>query len=750
MSNRYVTKEKHRRIQKKRSRVIMILLSSMVSVFFLITIVKVLLIETTNQVQGHDLNAIAQQSYLDQNEIESERGMITTSDGQNLAVNMTTYDMYAVLDNTRTDFNGEPDYVADVDKTATALLAVLNLSSDAEATALFTEQLSKGEGQVEFSTYGKDLSLETKKEIEALNLPGIEFTDKKVRYYPYGDFASYILGYYKPDENGNPGGEIGVEAALNGYLMGENGSTSSVTDANRIPITDDQNSYIAKNDGVNVELTIDSQIQGDIQTAMNKNYADEEYELALTVAMDTSTGGILGAYALPSFDPNERNTSLWNNPFSNYCYEPGSTIKTLLVATAIEEGVWNPNQTFESGTRHKEEWGDDLEGNPYYISDWLYNDQGISWGTLTWDVGYYYSSNVAMTLILDAVGNDVYSQYMKEVFEFGTPVNEGVLEYDMQACDYSPQFPLDYANTSFGQGMTANVLQMLRAYSIISNDGVMLTPHIVKSMTDPSTGEVIHSEDKLETKEKLSKSTTDEVLDLMHNVVYYKPTNEHANDVSYWGGSYEYGEATSVDIGGKTGTAQIANDGTYAGTTDYEHLLYSYVEMIPAQDPQVLLYTIVVSPEKRPTDYMAPAIGEITTNIYSYISVENGTVEIDTTDNNRYQIYDYKGSDMAEIQTTLKESDMRVLTIGEGDIVDQYPDKKQIISKDQLVVLRGSGTYDYKTLVSKSYSDAYAICQAMDWQCTFTGTGNVAKITEVSKNNYQVELQVPSSVDVNI
>lgn len=736
-----VTAEKYRKLQKKRSKVVMFFITTFFAIIFLISFGRVVYIEVFHQINGKNLVDTAEKMYEEKRNIQSKRGTITTSDGQAVAVNLNTYDMYAILDKNRIDY-GEPNFVSDPDGTAKAIDPIV-CKGDTKCEDVILSQLKSDSLEVQFGIYGKDLSLEQKEDIEALKLPGIEFNENSVRYYPYGDFASYIIGYYLQDENGNDTGKMGVESALNGYLSGEDGTTTALTDYHNIPLTDTQASYIAKSDGSDVELTIDSQIQNYIQEAMDKYYKKIKSDLAFTVVMDANDGSILGAYALPSFNPNTRDISVWYNPFT-FCYEPGSTIKTMLVSTAIQEGVWTPDKTYQSGRRHKDEWGDDSKGNPYYISDWLQNDLGYNWGKLTWKIGYYYSSNVAMTYILDAVTNDVYKDYMTNVFEFGQPVNEVVLNNTKETCTYNPQYDLDYANTAFGQGMTANALQMLRAYSIVANDGVMLTPHIVKQIQDPKTKEIIYSDDSLKQVEKLPKTTTDQMVELLNGVIDYR----QGTDTTYWGGGYEYGEGTDIKIGGKTGTAQIAVDGSYSGTTDYQNLLYSFMGLVPYKDPQFLIYTVVMSPESYPVPNMAKSVDQIINNTYSYMSSSNDKIDFSKMDNNRYQLEDYQGQDISTVATKLKKDGMKVITIGDGKINNQYPDKKQIISKNQTIVLHADGTYDSKTMVGLSFMDSYAICQAMDWQCSYSGNGNVAKVESTEQNYYNITLQPPNGVTV--
>ncbi len=748
---KYVTKDKNRRIYKKRSKVMGFFILGFFSFLILITTINVLFIEAFQLRNGVDLKAYAEDMYTQVVEEKAQRGNIYASNGEQLAINISSFDMYAVLDNTAVDYDGDPAHVVDADETAKELLDALDLTSDQTASDLFYTQLNNEEvanskyGQVEFGSYGRSLSIDQKETIEALELPGIKFKTNSERYYPYGDFASYVVGYTRKNENEIVEGELGVEQFLDGYLQGHDAVKYGEFDGNKIALNDDQVNLIEKTDGSNVTLTIDTNVQGFIQSAMDQYYPKEsDFDLAYTIVMDVNNGDILGAYALPSFNPNVKDVSYWVDPFNSYCFEPGSTVKALLVSTAMENGVWDPDKTYESGAIHKDEWGKDADGQDIKIADVNYNVSGTTWGTLTWTQGFFLSSNVGMVNILNAVGNDAWEDSFTNRFELGKSVSSEL--YSTSSCDFSPTYDLEYATSTFGQGVTANALQMLRAYSVIANNGVMVQPHFIETMANPATGEIhYNAEDDtyLQPEQKMEEENADAMLELMQMVAY---DTQDGNEPADFGRSGTlYGEKTKTRIAMKTGTSEIS---TADGYQDLSVASYINSTMIaaPADDPQILVYTVSVNGKTPFTDYAVNSNAEIIDNTIKYLNSRNAEIAQSEIDANTVYVDDYSGQDADEVRANLEEQDLNVIQIGSGSIVSQYPSSAQEISKNQVIVLKADGTYNYEDLKSKTYNEAYSICYAQIWDCNFDGLGIVSKVEKVSDTEYTLTMEEPTKI----
>lgn len=749
------TKFKKRKIKnvKKISKTSFKILIGGTAVFLLI-IGRVIFFQIGHQtLNGVNLNEFAAEQYKREETLEAQRGTIYDSKGKPLAQNIKIYEITVHLSGNEVYDPQNATYIDDnienPKEDANKIIEILGYENDQKAKELITSQINldpKKYSQVKLGIYGNEITQEQKEELEKSNIKGLTFDEKTKRFYPYDTFASYILGYVKEEEvnsgatygndttETNMVGELGIEKTLDSYLRGEDGTVVSSKDNKGVPQKTTQTKE--KTDGANVYLTLDSIIQMFISEYMQKGLSGYNYDRATTVVMDAHSGEVLGAESYPNFDPNKKNVTEYTDPF-NTCIEPGSTIKTFLVSTAIEEGKWKDDNTVVSGKRSNPRWG---EGNT--IADWLYNETKETWGTITWKEGFYFSSNVTMTYILDAVGYDTWKDYAKNKFEFGKEVDTELKQID--TCDFSPKYDFETATTTFGQGMTANPLELLRYYSIYANEGKMITPHFVKSINDSENGEEIYNgmadhpqswseEDADITVDKktgqykrqvISPKTADKTLDLLHGAMNY-----NAGGNFYATGS-GYGEATKYDIAGKTGTSQIAIDGSY----DNNSGLYSAMILAPADDPQIIMYTSILNPQDSyPNPHMTVYIEGIIDNTLNYLTSSNvnKTYSYET----KYEITeDYIGKTDKE----LKKINQKYKKIGSGKVIAQYPQKETQMSKNGIVYLVGE---DYKTsdFIGKNIDEGLEYCTALNFVCEVKGSGNkIKKVTsaDVEKKYY--------------
>ncbi|MEB3054329.1 penicillin-binding transpeptidase domain-containing protein, partial [Bacillus pseudomycoides] len=292
---------------------------------FLLLLARFFYIQATGTVHGQDLKKLAQDKHNKNGVLEANRGTIYDQNGHVLAQDANSYKIVAKL-------KGEKP-VKDKEDAAKKIAGVLGTGED-EILAT----LNKDKSQVEFGALGKNLTKEKKEQLESLEIPGISFVTEKARVYPNGDFASYVLGYAKPDDKGIAEGKFGLEESLDKYLRASNGSVAYTGDRNGVSLDGGKQNVKPPKNGENVYLTIDQRIQGFLEDAMKA--ADQHYEPSMLIGLvaDPKTGKILGMSSRPSYDPNKGDIQYYfNDPIAN-AYEPGSTMKIFTLAAAINEG----------------------------------------------------------------------------------------------------------------------------------------------------------------------------------------------------------------------------------------------------------------------------------------------------------------------------------------------------------------------------------------------------------------------------
>ncbi len=726
---------KYLKTLKKSGKKNLMALTTMFGVLFMLSLIFVIKLEVTHTKNGNNLADYAQNNYTETTSVESTRGTIFDTNGEALAINLEVYDLAAItsktfecnIDNTFQNCALQADQTDEVSK---AMAEALNLDADGQAyiKSRLDYGISNGKYEVSFGSQGKNITLSQKKALEKLNYPWLRFDPQELRFYPYGDFASYIIGYTTKDEDGELNGALGVEKALDGHLKGQDGVQTSLFDNYGIELTEAQQSAIPKIDGTDVYLTLDSVIQTYLENSMEKalsadGVSDIEYEGLFTIVMDAKNGDILAAQSYPSFDPNVREIENYTNYFTNYCFEPGSTFKAATVAAADEAGVWDDNATESTGSRTSATWGGATVG------DW--NDSK-GWGSITWAQGFYLSSNTVMTYIMDQIPKDFWIEFVTEKLLIGTPVETQFFE--TPSCIFNPKYDLEYATTSFGQGMTVNVLQLLRMYSALVGDGNMVTPHIVQTIKDSDTGEEIYSDESLEIIENVvSPETSEHVRDLLRGVVTYEGPNEWQTSDDGTGFKYK---GSDYDIGMKTGTAQMVGDN---GQYEKDKFIYSGMAAAPIDDPQLLVYTAVIAPEKDKTNisYLAfpQYTKEVIDNSLSYLNSENRAVDIDE-EVPTYRVGAYVGTQMDDVDSP------KATKIGSGKITSQYPKAGQVVSSNQKVMLFGTDDLSFPDLTGYSYNEAVATCNALEVTCDFANSGTkVLAVTNEGEKKYKIKME---------
>ena len=639
---------------------------------------------------------------IKEKKIMPERGTIYDSKGDVLAQDVSSYTLIAYLDEGRSEGSEELRHVKDKEETALALSKLIDTPYER-----ILELLNKKAYQVEFGPGGKNLSQLKMEEIKALNLPGIDFIKSVKRYYPNGDFASYLLGYTKnkEDDDGNTWmvGELGLEGYYNKELTGESGYIKYEKDGRGNKIAN-SNEYIQDAvNGANINLTIDSSVQLFIENAVKKAQNDSKAEWVVMGVMDAKTGAILGYSSTPSFDPNIRNLTNYMDPLVSYTYEPGSTMKTFSYMCAIDSGKYDGKATFMSGSKTYVSVLD--ENDTVTINDW--NKKG--WGEISFDTGYAMSSNIGVATLLEEV---ITKNELKECYEkYGFGKITGITLNRELSGNVKFTYDVEAATAGYGQGITVTPIQMLQGLTSIANDGIMLKPYVVSSIVS-SDGKILKEYSREEIRRVASSSTVEKVKELMRSVIV--PDSKLGTGSSYYMEGY--------DLIGKTGTASIYNyeEGKYY-TGSYQNI-YSFSGLYPGNDPRLIIYMAIKMPKDN-NGYVPTAVKDVVVNLSKYYNIELTNEVVDSG----YVIGNYSNKFTDDTVKVLKENGLNTIVLGNGDkIVGQYPSNSVTLYKGDKIFLL-TNKYDKKMIDFKgmSYKDANSILKLMGVEYELDGYGYV-------------------------
>ena len=506
--------------------------------------------------------------------LKAKRGNIYDASGSPIAVDATNYSLFAVL--TDQWDKGKKDYVQDFSKTAQVLSKYIDMKAPEIEKILSQKNVS----QVEFGNAGKNLSVETKEKIEKEELPGIKFTENLSRYYPNGIFASHLIGYTDVEEqqvDGKPVeqlvGKMGIEASYNATLTGKPGELVSRLDGNGYVIPGSEKITEQPKDGNDLYLTLDKKMQTYLESLVSQ--VTEKYLPNQLTAMlvDPKTGNIVAATQRPTFNGTTKEgiSTMWNNLLMDEAYEPGSTMKVLALAAAINEGVFDPNEKSESGKIQ-------------IFKDLVRDYNKVGWGRITYLEGLAHSSNVAFVHVVQKIGVEKWKQYL-DLFGFGQSTQSGFLNEATGLNTYNSY--LQQLSTGFGQGISVTAFQMVQAFTAIANQGEMKKLRIVDHEFRPATNTTVNfSENSLG--QVIKPETAKKTLEYLRKATTMKDGTAIGFDIE--------GE----EVAAKTGTAEFVNPETGTYYSYGSNYIYSVVGFAPASDPKYILYITLKQPQNNP------------------------------------------------------------------------------------------------------------------------------------------------------
>ena len=506
--------------------------------------------------------------------LKAKRGNIYDASGSPIAVDATNYSLFAVL--TDQWDKGKKDYVQDFSKTAKVLSKYIDMKAPEIEKILSQKNVS----QVEFGNAGKNLSVETKEKIEKEELPGIKFTENLSRYYPNGIFASHLIGYTDVEEqqvDGKPVeqlvGKMGIEASYNATLTGKPGELVSRLDGNGYVIPGSEKITEQPKDGNDLYLTIDKKMQTYLESLVSQ--VNDKYLPSQLTAMlvDPKTGDIVAATQRPTFNGTTKEgiSTMWNNLLTDEAYEPGSTMKVLALAAAINEGVFDPNEKYDSGKIQ-------------IFKDLVRDYNKVGWGRITYLESLAHSSNVAFVHVVQKIGVEKWKQYL-DLFGFGQSTQSGFLNEANGLNTYNSY--LQQLSTGFGQGISVTAFQMVQAFTAIANQGEMKKLRIVDHEFRPASNTTVNfSENSLG--QVIKPETAKKTLEYLRQATTIKDGTSNGFDIE--------GE----EVAAKTGTAEFVNPETGTYYSYGSNYIYSVVGFAPASNPKYILYITLKQPQNNP------------------------------------------------------------------------------------------------------------------------------------------------------
>lgn len=653
---------------------------------FCIIIGRLIYLNLSPTIDGINLSKFAKNRNTTKETLYATRGTIYDKNNEVLAETVDSYTVIAYLDSSRSKNSTKPKHVVDKRETAKKLSPLINMTED----RIFALLDQNGLYQVELGPGGRGLTELQKEQIEKLNLPGIDFIASSKRYYPNLDFASYLLGYVTTDDDGNTIGEMGIESKFNEELTGVNGSVTYEQDASGYRLMNIPEIRIEKEDGYDIYLTIDSNVQLMTERALNNEFQNSGGEWAIFVVAEAKTGKIIASATKPSFDPNKKNITNYLNPLVSTSFEPGSTMKTYTYMATMEKGNYDGNATYMSGT---------MELSNYTIKDW----NGWGWGEITYDYGYTQSSNIGVAnLMQHYLTGDELAAYLKKL-GFGEKTGielqgevEGQIEF---------KYDIEVANASFGQGIRTTPIQHIKALTAISNNGYILNPSIVEKIVDPNTNEVVYEAKKQKGTKVASESTVNHIKELMNQVVNGEGTGTDFHLDGY-------------DIIGKTGTAEVYNDYTGYYYSSYEHSIRSFAGMYPKDNPKYVFY--IAFKDINSSLPMSNAVKSLMQDLEAYYNLTNvkaNTKTYTTIDN-------YLNKSVTEVKNILDVNKISYEIIGDGSkIINQYPLGGNLVNGKLLLMTNGNFTENNLTGFSSKTINNY--CKMVNIPCNIKGNGYV-------------------------
>ncbi len=641
---------------------------------------------------AEDLQDKAENQWTRELAVAPKRGSILDRNGEILATSATAESVLL-----------HPKDITDAGEVASLLAPILEM----EEQKIFDLANDKTKVEVWLK---RQITSEQAEQIRQLNLSGVDFFTDTKRYYPSGEFMSQVLGYTSSDGDG----QEGLEKYYNKYLAGYAGSILAQVDANGRTIAGSEQTYIDPQPGLNLVLTTDAFIQSFLESAAREALEVNQAKSVCAIVMNPKNGDILGMVNYPEADLNNLDRSdlqaladLSRNTAIVDAYEPGSTFKIITTAAALDSGVVTTEDHFNClGYKI-------VDGEK--IKCWRsYNPHGDQ--TLAQAVEN--SCNPAFMEMALRMGTDKFYEY---IYNFGFGSNTGV-DYSadgagiIRAAKYVKN--VDLARIGFGQSIAVTPLQLSTAICATINGGYLYTPRLASHLQDDE-GNIVKTFESQMVRQVISEETSAKMRTILEGVV--------AN------GGGKNGQIEGYRVGGKTGTAQMYENGVIVQGKN----ISSFVGFAPADDPQYMVLFIVREPGVPVTFgsvVAAPFAKEVLEKCLKY-----GGVEPTEPVEDLVETPDFVGKTTEEAAAAAQEAGLSLQTNGAGKIAAQSPAAGTKVKKGSEIDVYGETQSDPATdekmpnLVGKTLAQAYDMLEEIGLEMEVNGETGSGVITSQSQ-----------------
>lgn len=672
-----------------------------VGVLFLLVVGRIVHVQL---IMGGTLKDESMSVRQTQEVIKAKRGSIFDANGEELAADTPVYSLWVDANYFRSQLEKKK-----ITKNEAAYKLAVVLSAETTSPMNTDQVLQKIEQNSGFVWVKKKLTFDEVEQIKELGLPGLVFQEESSRYYPKHATGGNLIGFV----NDSGLGSAGVESTYDDILSGEDGTIEGQKDGQNNFLQDTVNTIKDPIDGNNIQLTIDQRVQYIVDKEINKINEELSPNKASIVVMRTKTGEILGVGDSNVYDPNEYknvNSALFRTIAFQDGYEPGSTMKPLMAAAAMQEGAVTPDTWFHDSGSYT------IDTDT--IRCWIWPN---SHGSESLTDGMANSCNpvfIETALKLRNQNPDAWYDYLDR-YGFG---KQTAVDFAGEAYGQMPENNafIYHATSAIGQGITASPIQMTAAISAIGNKGKIVEPRLIKNVTN-NEGEIVKEYPTVYGEQIVSEEVAIQTMEMMKEVIERPGAT---------GTSGKLDDYTSV---GKTGTAEKTE---YGATYAKGKYIISFVGMAPYPDPEFTVLVIIDEPVKGGTSSstVGPYYKNVMEEVLKALAADNAATD-ETSEativEGKAIMPDLTGMTSVEAKAVLEKRGLILEESGEGIITSQTtkPGEKIDTGSTVTVIVEakeiGADQVVMTNFVGMRLPEVMARKEVMGININMSGTGKV-------------------------